>query len=762
MNKAITDGLDLTPPPFANGLSVWSREDGTPGSATYAGAGDAAFVPADQDFGGALEVNKTEAVQRLRYTGETPILPGCYLRVCARVKVLSGAMPSVRIAGWAGGVGGVAVMGLATTGPTTELTEYGEIVEVSAIVGTGVRNGVDMVWGAEPLYGHFGLDLTGPTGGVVRIDGIEIEDITGAFLRNMMDWVDVQDFGAKGDGVADDADAFDAADQAAGGRQVLVPEGLYKLGRNVTMESEVRFAGTVVMDDDNRLILRRNFDLNGYIDAFGDEVLAFKKAFQALLHFSDHESLDLSGRRIEVSAPIDMAAAAGLSTYEIRRVIRNGQFNCVSSPEWDDEVVTSQAAYAASQPTTLSAVANVANVPIGAHVTGDGVGREVYVTAKNVGAGTVELSQPLYGAANSQTYTFTRYKYALDFSGFSKFSRLNFDDIDFQMNGFASGVLLAPAGNLMQFRDCWFTKPKDRGISSHGLGCQDLHIDRCHWFSNEQSLPATDRKSIGFNVNANDTKIRDSRFQRLGTTMVLNGDGHLIVGNHWFQGDEVSNGTRVAGLVLTQTNVRSVITGNYIDNTFIEWTNEHDATPDFQSEFSFGGLTITGNIFTCIDVAAWFSFIVIKPFGSGHFLHGMSVTGNTFRSISGSIDRVDRLDDSLAGLAFGSSRNVEFSANTFNNIAQNTINPVTLSHDQEGAATNWTLDTEGYLPFGGRSRTVSGVTVQGALTRSDGSGIFAMPYVTPEFGSGQDQVRLTWPEAVKGSVLVTTRMDNPI
>ena len=140
MNKAITDGLVLMPPPFETGLGVWSREDGTPGTATYSGAADAAFVPADQDFGGCLEIVKTQSVQRLRWTGETPILPGCYLRVRARVKAVSGNLPTVRVAAWAGGAGGVAVTGLALTGPSVALTAYGAIVEVSAIVGTGTSD----------------------------------------------------------------------------------------------------------------------------------------------------------------------------------------------------------------------------------------------------------------------------------------------------------------------------------------------------------------------------------------------------------------------------------------------------------------------------------------------------------------------------------------------------------------------------------------------------------------------------------------------
>ena len=119
MNKAITDGLVLTPPLFENGLDVWSSGDGTPGSDTYQGAANAALVPADQDFSSCLELQKTQATQKLRWMGETPILPGCYLRITARVKAVSGNLPAVRIAGWAGAAGGAHVGGLTEVGPST-------------------------------------------------------------------------------------------------------------------------------------------------------------------------------------------------------------------------------------------------------------------------------------------------------------------------------------------------------------------------------------------------------------------------------------------------------------------------------------------------------------------------------------------------------------------------------------------------------------------------------------------------------------------
>ena len=55
MNKAITEGLVLMPPPFVAGLDLWSREDGRSGQGSYDDFATAAFVPADQDFGGCLE-----------------------------------------------------------------------------------------------------------------------------------------------------------------------------------------------------------------------------------------------------------------------------------------------------------------------------------------------------------------------------------------------------------------------------------------------------------------------------------------------------------------------------------------------------------------------------------------------------------------------------------------------------------------------------------------------------------------------------------
>ncbi|MGV6805613.1 MAG: glycosyl hydrolase family 28-related protein [Ruegeria sp.] len=761
MNKAVTDGIVFMPPEFANGLDVWSSGDGTPGTPTYDGSGTGAYVPADGDFAGCLEILKVNTVQRLRYMGQTPLLPGCYLQVKARVKAISGPLPQVRIAGWAGGAGDLHVQGLVEQGPATQLTGYGTVQEITAIVGTGRRSGVDMPWGLSAIYGHFGLDIEGANGSVIRVDDLEISDVTGVFLRDMISLVDVRDYGAIGDGLTDDSAAFEAADQAANGRRIFVPAGSYFLGQNVGLDSEVEFEGTVSMPDDKMLLLTKNYDLPAYITAFGDEAVAFKKAFQALLNNSDHESLDLGGRKISVSDPIDMQAVVpNRGSYTTRRVIRNGQFDVKSSTAWDTETFTSAATYDTSDPYKLSNVANVTNIPVGALVQGSGVGREIYVRSKNEGAGEITLNAPIYDAAGTQAFTFVSFKYLLDFSGFSALQKFGMEDIEFQCNGRCSAIRLAPGGNTFVLKNCFISRPKDRGVTSIGAGCQGMLIDGCQFLSSEESLDVPNRSSIAINSNANDIKLRHNRAARFHHFAVLGGDNNLVLGNHFFQGDSVSNGVRNAGLVMIGAYNCSTIADNYVDNCFVEWSNERDAVPDFTSGFSFSAMSITGNIFYSSDVAPWFSYIVIRPHGSGHFLNGMAVTGNKFRTANGSIDRVDAVDTTFAGLNPDRHVNVTFTDNTFHNITKKTANPLRVRHQQNSAAQSWTVDSDGQLPFGGQARSCDSVVAIDALKTVLGTTRYAEPYVQLQQGGNKDKVKLRWPESVKGKASVIMRMEN--
>lgn len=759
----IIGNSSLMPHAFSAGLNHWSRTNGTSGSPTWAGMGNAAIVPADEDFGTCLEILKQQNVTSLRYMTRTPIQPGSYLRIATRIKAIAGNLPRVRIAGWAGNAAGNNVGGVTQTGPVVNLAAYGQVVEVSAIVGTGQRDGVDMPWGRSATFGHFGLDLIGENNGAVRIENIVIEDVTAAFLPQMLDWVDVRDFGAVGDGVTDDRAAFVAANAAANGGQIVVPEGIYYIGSNLSIEAPIRFRGTLRMPRAARLALHGSYNFPTYAAAFGDETEGFKRALQALFGYTDHSVLDLCGRRVDLTEPIKVAEIApGSPTFSNRRVIANGQIGIVDGPAWQTRNVSSAATYNPANELILSNVANVANIEVGSRVIGAGVGREVYVRARNIGAGTITLSQPLFGGAGTRSYNFHRYRYALDFSGMQRLDRLNISDVEFMLEGLASGIMLPPSGSMFCLRDCYMTRPKDRGITSIGSGCQDILVDRCQFLSNEMTELAQNRTSIAINVNNNDAKIRHNRFVRFGHFMVANGGGHIIEGNHWFQGDSAQAGVRFAGLVLTRTNMQTTITGNYIDNSTVEWTNEHSSNPNFGSdEYSFGGLTITGNTFLVSNTTLGFAWLVMKPYGTGHFIHGLSVMGNVFKSLYNKIDRIDRVDTTFADLNYNRMRNLQFQGNMFNGVNTYVANPVDLSFRQNTVANRWIVNTNSALPFNGIAMKVESVVADSAITNASNVRVTEMPWVENRIGTHRKSVAVNWSVPTKGNVSLRVRMDAP-
>ncbi|MBW4707105.1 hypothetical protein KX928_04825 [Roseobacter sp. YSTF-M11] len=530
MNKVVTDGVQLMPIAFASALDAYSSEDGTPGSDSYSDGDGTASIVVDADFGSCLEVIKKQGTQRIRYMGETPLLPGCYLRITARVKALRGPLPAVRIAGFAGGAGGAAVGGVVTTGTAISLPAHDAVVEVSAIVGAGARPGVDMVWGPAALYGHFGLDLTGASGGVIRVDDLIIEDVTSAFLRDILATVDVRDYGAVGDGVTDDSAAFRAADAAARGRQLLVSRGTYHLAGDIALDADVRFEGTVTMPADAVLLLRRNFNLSSYSDALGDHETGFIKGVQALLTASDPRSFDLCGQTVGLTrpfAPGDPVGEGQLSPG--RRIIRNGRLEARGHTAWHTRTVSMQARVSATDPQTLADVPDLVDIPLGALVTGPGVAPETYVRARNPANCELTLTAPVAPTTGSADFTFSRFQYILDFSRLRQVTGLVLQDVDLMCRGVASGIMLAPAGHAFQVRDCHFMDPRDRGVTSIGEGCHQMLLDHC------QIVSGSEAEVIGLNTNAGGVRICNcfaSGVQRFG---VLGGANTVLMGNQTAQ-----------------------------------------------------------------------------------------------------------------------------------------------------------------------------------------------------------------------------------
>jgi hypothetical protein len=101
------------------------------------------------------------------------------------------------------------------------------------------------------------------------INGESIDDLqflqagTGAVARTaqskMRDWLSVYDFGAVGDGTADDTSALAAADAAAvvAKCQLLFPSGTFRVAANTTLNSRILSAGGILTVDSGKTLTLR-------------------------------------------------------------------------------------------------------------------------------------------------------------------------------------------------------------------------------------------------------------------------------------------------------------------------------------------------------------------------------------------------------------------------------------------------------------------------------------------------------------------------
>ena len=87
----------------------------------------------------------------------------------------------MRVAAWPGGAQGRRVDGLPMAGPLLAVPAHGGVCEIRAVIGRDAWPGVDLVWDARVLYAHVGLDVEGPAGAVVRIESVEVRDVTRRF-----------------------------------------------------------------------------------------------------------------------------------------------------------------------------------------------------------------------------------------------------------------------------------------------------------------------------------------------------------------------------------------------------------------------------------------------------------------------------------------------------------------------------------------------------------------------------------------------------
>ncbi len=143
-------------------------------------------------------------------------------------------------------------------------------------------------------------------------------------------------------------------------------------------------------------------------------------------------------------------------------------------------------------------------------------------------------------------------------------------------------------------------------------------------------------------------------------------------------------------------------------------------------------------------------------------MNGFTVANNLFKAVNGpSLDRVETVDTTYAGLDHTRTRNLTVTGNVYHSVSDRMENPVTVSVSRSSANQSWGNDVSGSLPFGGRTKIVTAIVPDGQMLDAANNGVFDQPYASVGQGSNGSEFNVTWSKPVKGRVQVTVRSDTP-
>ncbi len=236
--------------------------------------------------------------------------------------------------------------------------------------------------------------------------------------------LDVRDFGAIGDGLADDSAALISATRAAGRRGIAVPPGAYRLTTDLTVDGPARIVGRIIQPADKLFILTENLDLPSYIAAFGREA-GPPKAFAALFAIRCDATLDFRGETVVLDAPFDFARYVPAGLIRFRRGLRRGRISVRPGPRWLSEE--------------------------------DDVLEEC------------------------------RRRYALDLSGFTEIGEVVVNDLTLDLAGCADGIRLPRRRGAARFSDLVVAEPSGCGLADLATGHAPLDLDGCRFIARREA-----------------------------------------------------------------------------------------------------------------------------------------------------------------------------------------------------------------------------------------------------------------------------------
>jgi len=579
-------------------------------------------------------------------------------------------------------------------------------------------------------------------------------------------------YGAIGDGVADDRAALAAADAAAIALGApLVITKVHRIASDLTFTagSNVIFEGGSIKPDSGVALgfsataavakvsgkpafdltvagsLRTtSTDLRGPALKISDYIpsnmstaadAGFKAALKDLFNLT-YYSLDLEGRKIVLDAPLDMATITGLTSKADWRRITNGKITPSSSFPAVSTVTKTTDCDMTAGSEVITNITSTADLLAWMEVSGTGIPRSTFV--KSVDSSTqVTLTRKAMTTGANRTLVFKRHRFIFDFTGFTVLNRFTFDSLNFDLDELASGYLGSQADDIIEFRGCRIVRPETYGICQPDAG-GGLVVDGCDFLTADSAVAPGSRTRIGIACNG-DCRIINNRLAYFKHALIVRAGSAQVIGNHPFSGMSTAS-VHTAGMIFQQAS-RHTITGNYIDNGWLEFTNETFA---YNPAADIGGATVVGNFFTVLASAATELFIVVAPYVANSSFRDLNISGNFFQPLltggAVALTKVTGYDATNGSVDNNTIESIFMQGNLFNNVTTRQENPATAKFQ---SLTPWGHTTgsasfTGKMPFDINPLGLAiGLVVKGANT-------VGAARVTGRSGGNID---LAWPTA---------------
>jgi|GEM_PF-1241221 len=430
-------------------------------------------------------------------------------------------------------------------------------------------------------------------------------------------------------------DAVDKTNLSDGQQASVENEGIYALDKTADKWNQTTLKAPYILSSYRGLKISEFIDTNNILHV--DNKAKVQEAFNVLLNSGRYTELDMEGRRVAIDGVMDFGAIWEGKPSQGIKTVRNGWFSALTD-------MSSPSNFTRNVTTTIGKdVINISStdgIAPGMYVSGPAVPRETYIVSVGEdGLGTARINTHAWRTVKDAVHRFQEFDYMFDFKNVSGLSNFRFHNITFDALNKISIIRGPQSGSTMTLSHCILHQPKMRGITFWTSGGSNLQMDNCQGVANktDRGLPPEERVGVFCTVTTNDCKFRGNYVWQFKHTLVLHGSGNVIVGNHFWQGKNPESevgpfDTRTASIILTSANNKTNITGNYIDNSWIELAN--DNTTDLNWPLG-GGVTITGNQFTTVSRIGTYGFIALAPYKPNSSCARISVIGNVFKNVYG-------------------------------------------------------------------------------------------------------------------------------